>query len=80
LPIWLEFMQQGMAGMPVMDFPNVETLEEQAADHKVHTDVPDTAPEDEAPALPREKPQPTLPPSQPVNTTSTTGPPAPPRQ
>jgi penicillin-binding protein 1A len=80
LPIWLEFMQQGMAGMPVMDFPNVETLEEQAADHKVHTDVPDTAPEDEAPALPREKPQPTLPPSQPVNTTSTTGPPTPPRQ
>ena len=80
LPIWLEFMQQGMAGMPVMDFPNVETLEEQAADHHVHTDVPDTAPEDEAPALPREKPQPTSPPAQPVNTTSTSGPPTPPRQ
>jgi penicillin-binding protein 1A len=61
LPIWMEFMEQGMAGMPAADFANVETLEEQAAEHHVHTDVPDTAPEDEAPALRTEKPQPTTP-------------------
>ncbi|MGB7436338.1 MAG: PBP1A family penicillin-binding protein [Candidatus Acidiferrum sp.] len=72
LPIWLEFMQQGMAGLPVASFANVESLEEQAAEHHVHTDVPDTAPEDEAPAQPREKVSP--PPSQPV---TTAGPPSP---
>ena len=27
LPIWLEFMEQGMQGMPVEDFPNVVPLE-----------------------------------------------------
>jgi penicillin-binding protein 1A len=70
LPIWMEFMQQGMAGMPVADFANVEPLEEQAAEHHVHTDVPDTAPEDEAPALNREKPQTTAP----ASTNSTTSP------
>jgi len=66
----MEFMEQGMAGMPAVDFPNVETLEEQAAEHNVHTDVPDTAPEDEAPALPREQPQPTPLPTPPVTTTT----------
>ena len=30
LPIWLEFMQNGMAGMPVLDFQNVVPLEQQA--------------------------------------------------
>jgi penicillin-binding protein 1A len=71
LPIWLEFMQEGMAGMPVADFANVETLEQQAADHHVHTDVPDTAPEDEAPALP---PKPSAsPPQQPVPTAGPPG-------
>jgi penicillin-binding protein 1A len=73
LPIWLEFMQQGMAGMPVANFANVETLEEQAAEHPVHTDVPDTAPEDEAPALPREKPPAPPPTQQPVSTTPPPG-------
>jgi len=68
LPIWMEFVQQGMASIPVADFANVETLEEQAAEHHVHTDVPDTAPEDEAPALPPAKPQTPPPASQPVNT------------
>jgi penicillin-binding protein 1A len=58
LPIWIEFMQQGMAGMPALDFPNVVTLEEQASGHNVHTDVPDTAPEEEVPALPKPKPPP----------------------
>jgi penicillin-binding protein 1A len=62
LPIWMEFVQQAMAGMPVVDFANVVTLEEQSAEHHVHTDVPDTAPEDEAPALNREKPPASPPP------------------
>jgi penicillin-binding protein 1A len=72
LPIWLEFMQQGMAGMPVENFSNVVTLEEQAPEHHVHTDVPDTAPEDEAPALPKVPPAQSQPPSP--STTGTTPP------
>ncbi len=49
LPIWIEFMERGMAGLPVLDFPNVVTLEQQAAEHNVHVDVPDTKPEEELP-------------------------------
>jgi penicillin-binding protein 1A len=71
LPIWIEFMQQGMAGMPALDFPNVVTLEEQASEHNVHTDVPDTAPEEEVPSLPKPKPPP------PPAITSTSAPAAP---
>src|SRR6202008_3242911 len=63
LPIWMEFMQQGMAGMPVLDFANVVTLEEQSAEHHVHTDVPDTAPEDEAPSAKPPSAAPKPPPS-----------------
>jgi penicillin-binding protein 1A len=55
LPIWMEFMEKAMAGTPPLNFPNVVTLEEQADEHHVRTDVPDTAPEEEVPA-PREKP------------------------
>jgi penicillin-binding protein 1A len=44
LPIWIEFMQQGMQGMPVEDFPNVVRLEKLAAQHLVQVDTPDTAP------------------------------------
>jgi len=44
LPIWLEFMQQAMQGMPVEDFPNVVPLEKQAGAHPVQVDTPDTAP------------------------------------
>ena len=44
LPIWLEFMQQAMQGMPVEDFPNVVPLEKQAGAHLVQVDTPDTAP------------------------------------
>jgi len=69
LPIWMEFIEQGMAGMPAVEFANVVSLEEQASEHHVHTDVPDTAPEDEAPSLPREKPAPG-PPPQPATTAS----------
>ena len=44
LPIWLEFMQQAMQGMPVEDFPNVVPLEKQVGAHTVQVDTPDTAP------------------------------------
>src|SRR5579863_89008 len=44
LPIWLEFMQQGMQGMPVESFPNVVPLEKLAPTRPVQVDVPDTAP------------------------------------
>jgi penicillin-binding protein 1A len=50
LPIWLEFMQNALAGTPVVDFPNVVPLEQQAAEHPVTVTTPDTAPmEDELP-------------------------------
>ncbi|HXH67615.1 MAG TPA: penicillin-binding transpeptidase domain-containing protein, partial [Candidatus Limnocylindrales bacterium] len=61
LPIWMEFMEKAMAGAPPLNFPNVITLEEQAGEHHVRTDVPDTAPEEEVPA-PREKPPASSPP------------------
>jgi penicillin-binding protein 1A len=44
LPIWLEFMQGAMQGMPVEDFQNVVPLEKQAAAHLVQVDTPDAAP------------------------------------
>jgi penicillin-binding protein 1A len=44
LPIWIEFMQQAMQGMPVEQFQNVVPLEKLAADHAVQVDTPDTAP------------------------------------
>ena len=44
LPIWLEFMQQAMQGMPVENFPNVVPLESLAVAKQVQVDTPDTAP------------------------------------
>ncbi len=44
LPIWIQFMEQGMAGMPVENFPNVVPLEKMAGSHPVQVDTPDTAP------------------------------------
>jgi len=44
LPIWIEFMQQAMQGLPVEDFPNVVPLEKQTGAHLVQVDTPDTAP------------------------------------
>lgn len=44
LPIWIEFMQQGMQGMPVENFQNVVPLERLAGEHPVQVDTPDTAP------------------------------------
>jgi penicillin-binding protein 1A len=56
LPIWLEFMQGAVAGAPVMDFANVVPLERQAGEHQVNVDTPDTAPTEDEPAAPKEKP------------------------
>jgi penicillin-binding protein 1A len=74
LPIWLEFMKAALDGQPVLDFANVIPLEQQALDHKVVVDTPDTAPErDEAPE-PKEKPPAAPPPIK--TTTPLTNPPA----
>jgi penicillin-binding protein 1A len=72
LPIWLEFMQDALAGLPVQDFANVEPLSKEAATHEVHVDTRDDAPEaPEEPATkaaPEEKPP--VPPSPVVTPTS----------
>src|ERR1700739_4158728 len=62
LPVWLEFMQNGLAGMPVLDFQNVVPLEKQALDHVIHVDTPDTAPTEDEPGSPRAKPPAAAPP------------------
>ncbi len=56
LPIWMEFIERGMAGMPAVEFANVVTLEQQAAEHNVRVDTPDTAPEEEVPSVPKARP------------------------
>ncbi len=57
LPIWLEFMQGALGGKPEVEFANVVPLEQQAADHQVHVDTPDTAPTEDEPAAPKQKPE-----------------------
>jgi hypothetical protein len=47
LPIWLEFMQNALTGMPVENFPNVVPLEKLALTKEVHVDTPDAAPTEE---------------------------------
>ncbi|OLC94301.1 MAG: hypothetical protein AUH86_14770 [Acidobacteria bacterium 13_1_40CM_4_58_4] len=64
LPIWLEFMQGAVAGTPVMDFANVVPLERQAGEHQVNVDTPDTAPTEDEPAVPKEKPPAPSPPTK----------------
>src|SRR5277367_780286 len=44
LPIWIQFMEEGMQGMPVENFQNVVPLEKLAGEHAVQVDTPDTAP------------------------------------
>jgi penicillin-binding protein 1A len=56
LPVWLEFMQSALGGMPVLDFANVVPLEKQAGEHRVTVDTPDTAPTEDEPGVPKEKP------------------------
>lgn len=69
LPIWIEFMQGALAGMPAIDFPNVVPLEQQVNEHHVNVDTPDTAPTEDEPAAPKAKP--TAPPA--ANTAAVTG-------
>src|SRR5580693_4578724 len=64
LPIWLEFMKTALEGQPPLDFANVVTLELQAGEHKVNVDTPDTAPETDEPAAPKEKPPVVTPPTK----------------
>jgi penicillin-binding protein 1A len=56
LPIWLAFMQNALAGMPVLDFSNVVPLEQQAPEHHILVDTPDTAPTEDEPTAPRARP------------------------
>ena len=44
LPIWLEFSQRAMQGIPAEDFPNVVPLEKQVGGKQILVDTPDTAP------------------------------------
>jgi penicillin-binding protein 1A len=75
LPIWLEFMQGALAGMPPLDFANVVPLEQEAREHQITVDTPDTAPTEDEPAPPREKPAPT---PSPTKTVTLNAPGAPP--
>jgi penicillin-binding protein 1A len=72
LPIWLEFMQGAVAGTPLMDFTNVVPLEQQAGEHHISVDTPDTAPTEDEPPVPKEKPPATSPPAK-TAAASTTG-------
>jgi penicillin-binding protein 1A len=72
LPIWLEFMKTALEGQPALDFANVVTLEQQAQDHKVHVDTPDTAPETDEPGAPKEKPPVVTPPIKTTTAPATT--------
>jgi penicillin-binding protein 1A len=77
LPIWLEFMQGALSGVPEVEFANVVPLEQEARDHAVHVDTPDTAPTEDEPTERKAKPPADSPP--PAKTTaanSATPPPA----
>ena len=76
LPIWLEFMQGAVAGTPAVDFQNVVPLEQQAGEHHLNVDTPDTAPTEDEPAAPKEKPPVGAPPTRTGAVTSTGAPPA----
>jgi penicillin-binding protein 1A len=71
LPIWMEFMQVALAGVPPLDFTNVIPLEQEARERHVNVDTPDTAPTEDEPS-PREKP-----PSPPTKTVTSTAAPQP---
>jgi penicillin-binding protein 1A len=64
LPIWLEFMESALAGTPRLDFANVVPLEQQAGEHHVNVDTPDTAPTEDEPAAPKGKPPVPAPPTK----------------
>ena len=71
LPIWLEFMQGASAGTPVVDFPNVIPLEQEAGEHHLNVDTPDTAPTEDEPAAPKVKPPAPAPPTKTETVTGT---------
>jgi penicillin-binding protein 1A len=71
LPIWIQFMKAAHSGLPEVEFANVVPLEQQAADHEVHVDTPDTAPTEDEPRSPKEKPPAVIPPAPPPVKTST---------
>lgn len=64
LPIWLEFMQGALSGTPATDFPNVVPLEQLAGEHQLQLDTPDTAPTEDEPVPPKEKPPALAPPTK----------------
>jgi penicillin-binding protein 1A len=72
LPIWLEFMQGALAGMPAADFQNVVPLEQQVGEHHVNVDTPDTAPTEDEPTAPKAKPPVSSPPTK-IGTGSASG-------
>jgi len=58
-------MQGATAGIPPTDFPNVVPLEQLAGGHHINVDTPDTAPTEDEPAAPKEKPPSPSPPTKP---------------
>jgi len=72
LPIWTQFMQSALAGVPPLDFANVTPLEQQVGDHPVRVDTPDTAPTEDEPSAPKVKPPAASPPAT-TTTGNTTG-------
>ena len=74
LPVWIQFMKAAHSGLPEVEFANVVPLEQQAADHEVHVDTPDTAPTEDEPRAPKEKPPAIIPPAAPppVKTSTST--------
>jgi len=68
LPIWLEFMQNALSGVPEVEFANVVPLEQEAHDHAVRVDTPDTAPTEDEPKERKAKPPAEAPP--PTKTTA----------
>ncbi len=73
LPIWLQFMKEALEGQPVLDFANVVTLEQLAGEHHINVDTPDTAPTEDEPAAPKEKPRAAPPPKQTTQGQATSG-------
>ncbi|MGC1604967.1 MAG: PBP1A family penicillin-binding protein, partial [Candidatus Acidiferrum sp.] len=73
LPIWLEFMKAALEGQPALDFANVVPLEQQAMEHRINVDTPDTAPESDETAEPKAKPPAAVPPTKTATAPATSG-------
>jgi penicillin-binding protein 1A len=77
LPIWLEFMQGALSAAPEVEFANVVPLEQEARDHAVHVDTPDTAPTEDEPGERKAKPPADTPPAKTTAATAAVRPPTP---